>query len=170
MNREEHVAYLVFGSYFAAIFSSFFLVFRSILSGVDPKRLLHGRPFLFLRTALGALLCTGYCVSSFQCFSLRLTIVTSLVQFHQCQLPFCGVPQRADRTTQWSYTRYAYLHTSTTLGQWLSETQLFEQAWSIVCTGPSNWWWSSFICTWTVIFTAVVWAESTSFPSTPRHC
>jgi len=97
MNREELVAYLVFGSYFAAIFSSFFLVFRSILSGVDPKRLLHGRPFLFLRTALGALLCTGYCESSFQCFSLRLTIVTSLVQFHQCQLPFCGVPQRADR-------------------------------------------------------------------------
>lgn len=45
------------------------------------------------------------------------------------------------------------------MGQWLANTALFEQAWRIVCTGASNWWWSSFICTWTVIYTAIIWRE-----------
>lgn len=29
-----------------------------------------------------------------------------------------------------------------------------------MCTGDGNWWWSSYICTFTVILTAVIWSES----------
>lgn len=60
----------------------------------------------------------------------------------------------------WSYDKYARTHYKPTVGLWLVHTGLFEQAWSIVCATPSNWWWSSFICTWTVIFTAIIWTES----------
>lgn len=57
------VAYAIFTSYFGLIFVSFYLVFRSLLAGKDVKDLFSGRPFLFIRTALGALLCTWYCKS-----------------------------------------------------------------------------------------------------------
>jgi len=33
---------------------------------------------------------------------------------------------------------------------WLSETGLFEQAWSAVSLGPINWWWSEQLCLFTV--------------------
>ncbi len=61
MTGEEASAFLIVGGYIAAIFASFFLVFQSILSGIDARRLVSGPPFLFLRTGLGALLCTWYC-------------------------------------------------------------------------------------------------------------
>ena len=32
---------------------------------------------------------------------------------------------------------------------WLMETALFEQAWSAVCVGPLNWWWSEQLCLFT---------------------
>ena len=61
MNGEELLALSGPVGYLAVVgFASFFVI-RSILSDVDPKRLLDGRPFLFLRVALGALLCTWYC-------------------------------------------------------------------------------------------------------------
>lgn len=63
---------------------------------------------------------------------------------------------------QWSYNHDAKLHGASTVGQWLGRTSLFEQAWIIVCTGSGSWWWSSFICTFTVILTAIMWAEGTS--------
>jgi hypothetical protein len=69
-------------------------------------------------------------------------------------------PRVSLTSAQWSYKRYANLHDDPTIGLWLRDTALFEQAWSIVCNGPSNWWWSSFICTWTVIFTVILRTES----------
>jgi alpha-1,2-mannosyltransferase len=61
MSPDVVLAYIVFGGYFALIFLSFFLVFKSVLHAVPASRLLEGRPFFFLRTAVGALLCTWYC-------------------------------------------------------------------------------------------------------------
>lgn len=39
------------------------------------------------------------------------------------------------------------------LASWLHETSLFEEAWSLVCLHPVNWWWSEQLC----LFTAGVW-------------
>lgn len=50
-----------FGAYFGLVLISFLLVFRSILDGRKGTDLASGKPFLYLRTALGALLCTWYC-------------------------------------------------------------------------------------------------------------
>ncbi len=36
------------------------------------------------------------------------------------------------------------------LTAWLINSELFEQAWSIVCSGPMNWWWSEKLCLFTV--------------------
>ncbi|WWD21459.1 hypothetical protein CI109_105944 [Kwoniella shandongensis] len=128
MVGAEVLAYGVFVSYFLFIFLSFGLVFRSILSGGNKvSRLFEGKAFFFLRTGLGALLCTWYFMFQFM---------------------------------SWSYHDFSYLNSSSGIGQWLVKTPLFEQAWTVVCGGPSNWWWSSWICTWTVIFTAIVWSES----------
>ncbi|WVQ98028.1 hypothetical protein IAU59_005149 [Kwoniella sp. CBS 9459] len=127
MDKEGLVAYLVFVSYFLLIFLSFGLVFRSILAGRHVSKLFEGRAFYFLRTAVGALLCTWYFMFRFMA---------------------------------WSYENHSLRSGSASFGKWLVDTPLFEQAWSVVCSGPANWWWSSWICTWTVIFTAVVWAES----------
>ncbi|EIW71289.1 hypothetical protein TREMEDRAFT_73255 [Tremella mesenterica DSM 1558] len=131
MITSEIIAYVIFVSYFLLIFLAFFCVFWSLLRGRNPGQLLSGRSFFFLRIAAVALVATW----------------TYMIKFMFV-------------TTQWSYDYYAKRHYAPTIGQWLANTGLFEQAWGIVCTGPSSWWWSSFICTWTVIFTAVVWTES----------
>lgn len=47
-----------------------------------------------------------------------------------------------------------------TVGDWLVNTSLFAQAWRAVCVGAPNWWWSSWICTAAIIFTAIIWSES----------
>ena len=60
---SQVVAYSIFASYFILILTSFSIVIRSILHNVAPKRLLEGTSFLFLRVAIGALLCTWYCES-----------------------------------------------------------------------------------------------------------
>ncbi|WRT64804.1 uncharacterized protein IL334_001739 [Kwoniella shivajii] len=127
MNGQEILAWAVFISYFLFIFLSFGLVFRSILSGSHVSKLFEGRAFFFLRTAVGALLCTWYYMFNF------------LI---------------------WSYKYHSRLNQTSSIGNWLVHTPLFEQAWTVVCTGRANWWWSSWICTWTVIFTAIVWIES----------
>jgi hypothetical protein len=46
------------------------------------------------------------------------------------------------------------------LSSWLQETQLFEQAWQIVCETPGRWWWSSQLCTYTAgIWTVFIWHQ-----------
>jgi hypothetical protein len=61
MTIPEPLAYGVLIAYFGLIALSFGFVFSSILSGVKVGKLFEGRPFLFLRTAIGGLLCTWYC-------------------------------------------------------------------------------------------------------------
>lgn len=61
MSLPVPLAYAVFSTYFGLIFLSFGFVFRSIAKGQDVSKLFGGRAFLFLRTALGSLLCTWYC-------------------------------------------------------------------------------------------------------------
>lgn len=63
-------------------------------------------------------------------------------------------------TVQWSFRNYASAHRGATFGQWLLNTALFEEAWSIVCDGPAKWWISSWICIWSVFLTAVIYRES----------
>ncbi|WWC59281.1 uncharacterized protein I303_101832 [Kwoniella dejecticola CBS 10117] len=127
MNGPELLAWAIFVAYFVLIVISFALVFRSILAGTKPSKLFEGRAFFYLRTAVGALLCTWYYMIKF---------------------------------LHWSYTYHSKLNQTSSIGNWLVHTPLFEQAWTIVCTGRANWWWSSWICTWTVLFTAIVWSES----------
>ena len=41
------------------------------------------------------------------------------------------------------------------MANWLNDTALFEQAWTIVCDGPLRWWWSEQLCLFTVGFWTV---------------
>lgn len=59
----EAGAHTIFAAYFVAIFVTFGFVIKSIISDISGSRLVEGRPFLFLRLAFGALLCTWYCKS-----------------------------------------------------------------------------------------------------------
>ncbi|WWC67918.1 uncharacterized protein I206_101836 [Kwoniella pini CBS 10737] len=127
MFGQELLAWAIFVAYFLLILLTFGLVFRSILAGTQPSKLFGGRAFFYLRTGVGALLCTWYYMIKF---------------------------------LHWSYKYHSKLNQSSSIGNWLVHTPLFEQAWTIVCTGRANWWWSSWICTWTVLFTAIVWSES----------
>ncbi|ORX38870.1 hypothetical protein BD324DRAFT_617618 [Kockovaella imperatae] len=61
---------------------------------------------------------------------------------------------------RWSFETYCRTHPGASVGSWLVDTALFEQAWSIVTKDSTAWWWSSWICTWTVVYTAVIWFES----------
>lgn len=57
------MAYAILLTYFLLIFLSFGLVFRSLVAGIQLDKLFEGKAFFFLRSALGALLCTWYCES-----------------------------------------------------------------------------------------------------------
>lgn len=61
MEAGELGAYAIFAGYFLLIFASFAVVFHSALKDVKLGQVFEGRAFLFLRTGLGALLCTWYC-------------------------------------------------------------------------------------------------------------
>ncbi|TYJ53573.1 hypothetical protein B9479_005777 [Cryptococcus floricola] len=131
MDAQEAIAIGILIAYFGLIGLSFALVSRSIIAGTETSKLWEGRAFYFLRSAFGALLCTWY--------------------FYERKL------------LNWSYEDFKASRTLTggaTFGQWLVNTALFEQAWTIVCKGAGNWWWSSWICTWTILFTVIVWSES----------
>lgn len=63
-----------------------------------------------------------------------------------------------------SYYDYYSLHTPpvslASLASWLRNTALFKQAWTIACSTPGRWWWSSQICTYaTGIWTVFLWNE-----------
>lgn len=57
----EVLAYGVSASYFGVIFVALGFVLRSVGHGIPWERLVEGKPFLFLRLAIGALLATWYC-------------------------------------------------------------------------------------------------------------
>lgn len=61
MDGQELMAYAILLSYFLLIFLSFGLVFRSLVAEIQLDKLFNGRPFFFLRSSIGALLCTWYC-------------------------------------------------------------------------------------------------------------
>lgn len=63
MDGQECMAYAILLTYFLLIFLSFGLVFRSLVAGIQLDKLFEGKAFFFLRSALGALLCTWYCES-----------------------------------------------------------------------------------------------------------
>lgn len=63
MDGATVVAYAIFVAYFALIAGSFILVFISLGGGKPADDLVQGRPFVYLRIALGALICTWYCES-----------------------------------------------------------------------------------------------------------
>jgi hypothetical protein len=58
--------------------------------------------------------------------------------------------------SQWSFHDYEQSLSTQSgdfyerLTNWLRGTELFEQAWKIVCAGPLNWWWSEQLCLFTV--------------------
>lgn len=58
---NEFVAWAIFIGYFSIIFASFGFVFASIVSQKSPQALLEGKPFTFIRVAIGALICTWLC-------------------------------------------------------------------------------------------------------------
>jgi alpha-1,2-mannosyltransferase len=58
---KEPIAIGIFVAYFGLIAAVSYLVYLSISDGVKLEDLFSGRPFLFLRVAVGALGCTWYC-------------------------------------------------------------------------------------------------------------
>ncbi|KAF4566132.1 Alpha-1,3-glucosyltransferase [Pleurotus pulmonarius] len=70
---------------------------------------------------------------------------------------------------QWSFVDYEQsVHLSASasiierMAHWLVDTQLFKQAWSAVCEGPLNWWWSEQLCLFTVgCWTVILASEGT---------
>ncbi|BEJ12922.1 hypothetical protein CspHIS471_0300960 [Cutaneotrichosporon sp. HIS471] len=128
LSTEVLVNYAILYGYFAIILACFAAVIASIL-GQSPtkKAVLSGRPFLFIRCAVGGLISTWY----------------FMIQF-----------------MKWSYTSYISVRPGATAGDWLVNTSLFAQAWRAVCVGAPNWWWSSWICTAAILFTAIIWSET----------
>lgn len=62
LSIEVLVNYAILGGYFAIIFACFGAVIASILSRKPTKvQVLSGRPFLFIRAAVGGLISTWYC-------------------------------------------------------------------------------------------------------------
>ena len=69
---------------------------------------------------------------------------------------------------QWSFRDFENVHHQEgtilpRVATWLVDTALFEQAWSTVCVGPLQWWWSEQLC----LFTA---GGFTVFLFTQREC
>ncbi|KAK9473382.1 uncharacterized protein V1510DRAFT_414898 [Dipodascopsis tothii] len=56
--------------------------------------------------------------------------------------------------TSFAEWQLATAHSEYTMGNWLSETKLFEQAWTYVSATPGRYWWSQQICFWSVIVTS----------------
>lgn len=63
---------------------------------------------------------------------------------------------------RWSFVDYEQSASGRSSGStlvrvanWLKDTALFEQAWTIVCDGPLRWWWSEQLCLFTVGFWTV---------------
>ncbi|KAK4685333.1 hypothetical protein P7C73_g4818, partial [Tremellales sp. Uapishka_1] len=134
----------IFAAYFILILVSLYFVFASVFAGTKSKDIFSGRPFLFLRTALGALLCTGYYLAKFMLVGTHDDLkINILIQ------------------SQSSYDDFAKTNRRAGVAGWLANTSLFEQAWSAVSIDKTSWWRSSFICTWTVLFSVLLSSEST---------
>ncbi|KZT58029.1 hypothetical protein CALCODRAFT_508448 [Calocera cornea HHB12733] len=70
------------------------------------------------------------------------------------------------RFLQFSYYNYLSAHPPALtapfllkFASWLEGTSLFDEAWRHVCSTPENWWWSSHICLFTVVWCAFVAIE-----------
>lgn len=80
MDGQECMAYAILLTYFLLIFLSFGLVFRSLVAGIQLDKLFEGKAFFFLRSALGALLCTWYCESYRTTFQALIPFLV-MIQF-----------------------------------------------------------------------------------------
>lgn len=58
---KEPIAIGIFVAYFGLIAAFSYLVYRSMFDGTKLEDVFSGRPFLFIRVAIGALGCTWYC-------------------------------------------------------------------------------------------------------------
>ncbi|KAH9053110.1 hypothetical protein EDB87DRAFT_1653824 [Lactarius vividus] len=132
LSTEQLTGLVVFGSYFISILCLFVLVVQSIserhrlaaTSGNASK----SSSWIYAGLALASFGYTWYYMISYM---------------------------------QWSfmdYERSAGLLKNGTepilerVANWLRNTPLFEQAWTIVCDGPLRWWWSEQLCLFTVGF------------------
>ena len=99
MEGEELLALFGPGGYLAVVGAAASFVISSILSDVDPKRYLTGRPFLFIRVALGSLLTTWYCkhLAEWAVSALISNRQLSILCRTACPLEACP---RADRTSR----------------------------------------------------------------------
>ncbi|KAI0697448.1 hypothetical protein BC835DRAFT_1338119 [Cytidiella melzeri] len=78
----------------------------------------------------------------------------------------------------WSFRTFESSHYTATsqyeldglsrLTTWLVHSDLFEQAWSIVCTGHMNWWWSEKLCLFTVGYWTIFLATEGRTRSIPH--
>ncbi|KAI0056893.1 hypothetical protein BV25DRAFT_1535072 [Artomyces pyxidatus] len=122
-NTQQIVGLSVFASYFAVNLGLFSAIARSLPTGSGPKTR-HGMRYLWTALAAGSFAHTWYYMFSFMTWSF-----------------FNFEKESAADTTQPVLVR---------MGNWLWNTGLFEQAWTIVCAGPQNWWWSEQLCLFTV--------------------
>src|SRR5579859_2640473 len=123
----------------AGYFLVIFLFHILLPASASPfSRITSPRQLLFRFLALGSLGITWY--------HMLLFINWSYFNHQQSQSPHFSVQS---------------------IGSWLRDTALFEQAWSIVCETPRRWWWSSQLVTFTSgIWTPFLWKSCTChYPS-----
>ncbi|KAH8999916.1 hypothetical protein EDB86DRAFT_2908315 [Lactarius hatsudake] len=130
LSTEQLTGLVVFGSYFIGILCLFVLVVQSISERHrEAATSRNASSWIYAGLALASFGYTWYYMISFM---------------------------------QWSFTDYersaGVLKNGTEpmglvrVANWLWNTALFEQAWTIVCDGPLRWWWSEQLCLFTVGF------------------
>ncbi|KAF8502611.1 hypothetical protein F5888DRAFT_1665492 [Russula emetica] len=124
---EQLVGLVIFALYFLSIF----FLFSIILQSISERHRASGRGISWSHASLAlvSFVFTWYYMISF--------LWWSFVDYEQ------SVPGRSSGST---LVRVA---------NWLKDTALFEQAWTIVCDGPLRWWWSEQLCLFTVGFWTV---------------
>ncbi|KAI0089775.1 hypothetical protein BDY19DRAFT_888870 [Irpex rosettiformis] len=130
LTRQELVALSIFISYFLIIISLFVLIGRSLWRKSEDPRITSEQR----KKAMAFRILSGSSFGS-TWYSMIAFLVWSFRDFE------------ANHYTDSS--QYA-LDGLTRLTAWLMNSELFEQAWSTVCSGPMNWWWSEKLCLFTV--------------------
>ncbi|KAG8907591.1 hypothetical protein FRB99_003515 [Tulasnella sp. 403] len=139
INRDQLLALSVFIAYFTAIIALFTTILRKIPLGPSGKHLQWKVVTPYGVLALASLAYTWY------------------REQYKDMLAYMA----------WSFHNYETRTTSPLassillrVGNWLSETALFEEAWHLVCDDPVKWWWSEQICVFTAVWTVYVFEQA----------
>ncbi|KAF8588509.1 hypothetical protein K439DRAFT_1658511 [Ramaria rubella] len=133
------VALSIFASYFLLIFFLFYTIISSIRRHAIPAAEAQ-RALLFCGLTLASFAHTWYWMFRF--------LFSSFHSFEALHVPTGTHDEPLLR-----------------VANWLAASGLFEEAWSAVCTGPLNWWWSEQLCLFTAgAFTVFLFMQRERVP------